>query len=56
MKFSQNGDLIPQIINYEVKHEEETEEMLDKYLKKKTNFQIDYDKRGNAIFIKKETK
>ena len=53
MKFNKNGNLIPQIVKYEVKHEEETEEILDKYIKKKTDFQIDYDNEGNAIFIKK---
>lgn len=29
-------------------------EMIHKYIKKETNFQIDYDSKGNAIFIKKK--
>ncbi|HUS49142.1 MAG TPA: hypothetical protein VMZ91_03200 [Candidatus Paceibacterota bacterium] len=51
---TKTGMLLPQKIKYIVKHEEETEEMLDRYLQKKTNFQIDYDSKGDAIFIKKE--
>jgi len=46
--------LLPQKISYNVQHEEEIEEMLEKYIKKKTNYQINYDQKGNAIFIKKE--
>jgi len=48
------GVLLPQKISYNVQHEEEIEEMLEKYIKKKTNYQINYDQKGNAIFIKKE--
>ena len=44
---------MPQIVKYDVKHEEEAEEMLEKYIKKKTDFQIDYDHEGNARFTKK---
>lgn len=48
------GELLPQKISYDVIHEEETEEMFEKYIKKKTNFQIDYNDEGNATFVKKE--
>lgn len=48
------GELLAQKISYNVKHEEGVEEMLEKYIKKKTNYQINYDREGNAIFIKKE--
>lgn len=56
MRFNKNGDLIPQIVKYKVKHEEATEEMLDEYIKKKTDFQIDYEHEGNARFTEKEKK
>lgn len=54
LKFDRNGAFIPQRINFKIKKDERTEEMLEKYIKKKINFQIDYDGKGNAIFIKKE--
>lgn len=54
MKFDKNGFLIPQKINYKPKKDEETEEMMEKYIKKKIDFQIDYDNEGNAIFLKKK--
>lgn len=56
LKFDKDGVFIPQKINYKPKRDEETEEMLEKYIKKRTDFQIDYDRKGNAIFIEKEEK
>ncbi len=47
------GELLPQKISYDVKHEEETEEMFEKYIKSECNFKVDYDNEANPIFIKK---
>ena len=54
LKFDKKGIFIPQKIKYDIKHNERDKELIDKYLKKKTNFQTDYDNEGNAIFVKKE--
>lgn len=56
LKFDKKGILIPQKIKYNVKHNERDKEFIDKYIKKKTNFQIDYDHKGNPIFKEKNTK
>lgn len=56
MKFSENGFLITQKVSYSIKHDEMDEELIDKCLQKKTNFQIDYDHEGNAIFLKNRVK
>lgn len=56
MRFDKNGNLIPQRIKYKPKRDEETKEMIEKYIKKKTDSQIDYDNEGNATFIKKGKK
>jgi len=48
------GELLPQKVICNVKHEEETEEMIDKYVNNECNFQIEYDNESNPIFIKKE--
>ena len=53
LKFDGNGIFIPQRVNYKLTKDEEKEEMIDKYVKKKTNYQINYDHEGNAIFVKK---
>lgn len=52
--FDNEGNLMPQKIKYKPKRDEETEEMVDKYIKRKINFQINYDNDGNSIFVKKE--
>ncbi len=54
LKFNKKGILIPQKISYDVKHNERDKELIDRHLKRKTDFQIDYDNEGNAIFVKKE--
>lgn len=54
LKFNKKGVLIPQKITYDIKHDERDKELIDRYLKKKTDFQTDYDNEGNAIFVKKE--
>lgn len=55
LKFDKKtGNLSPQKVNYVIKHNELDNEMIDKYLQRKTDFSIDYDNEGNAIFIKKE--
>lgn len=54
IKFDKNGVFTPQKINYQLKKDEEKEEMIEKYIKKKTNFQVDYDNKGNPIFKEKE--
>lgn len=54
LKFNKKGCLIPQKIRYDVKHNERDKAFIDRYLKKKTNFQIDYNNEGNATFVKKE--
>lgn len=54
LKFDKNGVFIPQKISYKLKKDERTEEMLEEYIKKKANYQINYDHKGNAIFVKKE--
>ena len=54
LKFDENGAFIPQRVNYNIKHEEEIEEMLENYLNNECNFQIKYDNKSNPIFIKKE--
>lgn len=56
LKFDKKGFLIPQKINYDVKHNEKDKELIDKYIKKKTNFRIDYDHKGNPIFKEKKLK
>jgi len=53
LKFDKKGCLIPQKIRYDVKHHERDEAFIDKYIKKKANFQIDYDHKGNPIFKEK---
>ncbi len=53
LKFNKKGLLIPQKISYKVKHNERDKEFIDKYLNGKTNFQINYDNKGNATFVKK---
>lgn len=54
LKFDKNGVFIPQIIKFNVKRNELDEEMIEKYIKRKTNFQVDYDNEGNPIFVKKK--
>lgn len=54
LKFDKKGVLIPQKIKFDVKHNERDKEFIDKYLKRKTDFQIDDDNKGNAIFVKKK--
>lgn len=56
LKFDRNGVFIPQRINYKLKKDEEKEEMIEKYIKRKTNFQVDYDNEGNPTFNKKGKK
>ena len=56
LKFDRNGVFIPQVIKIKVKRDELEEEIIEEYIKKKTNFQIDYDNKGNPIFVKKEKK
>lgn len=53
LKFDKKGFLIPQKIRYDVKHKERDKEFIDKFIKKKTNFRIDYDHKGNPIFKEK---
>ena len=54
LKFDENGVFIPQRINYKLKKDERTEEIIEKYLYEKSKFQINYDHEGNAIFVKRE--
>lgn len=54
LKFNRNGVFIPQIVKLNIKRDELDEEIFEEYIKKKTDFQINYDNRGNPIFIKKE--
>lgn len=54
LRFNEEGILIPQKINYDVKHDERDKEFIDEYLKERSDFLIDYDNKGNAIFVKKE--
>lgn len=53
LKFDKEGVFIPQKINYDVKHNEKDEELIEKYIKNNCNFKIDYDNDANPIFIKK---
>lgn len=53
LKFDENGVFIPQRINYKLKKDERTEEIIAKYLQEKSKFQINYDRKGNATFVKK---
>jgi len=48
------GKLLPQKVNYSIKHEEEIEEMIDKYIKNDCNLKVNYDNEANPIFVKKE--
>jgi len=54
VKLDKNGVFIPKRVNYKLKKDEEKEEMIEKYLQKNSNFQINYDRKGNAVFIEKE--
>ena len=56
LKFNKNGVFIPQIVKINIKRNELDEEMIEKYIKEKINFQVNYDHKGNPIFIKKERK
>ena len=53
MKFDKNGNLAPQKIKFNIVRNEVDEETISKYFQKKTNFQINYDNEGYAIFVKK---
>lgn len=54
MKFDKNGNLIPQKIKFDIKHDELDEDVFDKYITDECNFKIKYDKKENATFVKKE--
>ena len=56
MKFDKTGKLISQKINYKVRHDEQTEELIDNYINDKCIFQIKFSKSGDCIFNKKEEK
>jgi len=53
LRFDEEGVLIPQKINYDIKHNERDREFIDEYIKKKTDFRIDYDHEGDPIFKEK---
>ena len=53
LKFNKKGLLIPQKINYKVKHNERDKEFIDKYIESECNFKIKYDKKGDFKFIEK---
>lgn len=56
LEFNKNGRLIPQRIKYVITHEEETQDIIDKYINNSCNFQIGFDKKGNPVFKEKEKK
>ena len=49
LKFDKKGFLIPQKINYDVKHSERDKEFIDN----ECNFEIKYNKKGDFKFIEK---
>lgn len=56
MKFDKNGNLIPGKIKYKISHDKIDEEIINNYIQKECNFEIEYDNKENAIFKKKKTK
>ena len=52
LKFDKKGILIPQKINYDVKHDERDKEFIDN----ECNFEIKYNKKGDFKFIEKNKK
>jgi len=50
--FDKNGKLAPKKIKYKIKHDEETEDYIDN----ECNFRIEFDRKGETIFKKKEKK
>ncbi len=56
MKFNKNGALVPQKVKYKIKHEEETEDLINNYININCNFQIVFDKKGDPVFRKKGEK
>lgn len=54
IKFDKNGFFIPQIVKLNIKRNELDEGMFEEYIKKKTEFQINYDHKGNPIFKEKK--
>ena len=54
LKFSKKGRLLRQTVNYKVKHDEETEDLIEKYINDKCDFRIEFNEKGDAILRKKE--
>ena len=54
LKFDKRGFLLPQKIEYKVRHDEQTEEFIDKYIENDCNFQIEFDKKGDCKFEKRK--
>lgn len=48
-----DGSLIPQKINYDIKHNERDKEFIDEYMKNKCNFEIKYNNKGDFKIIEK---
>ena len=54
--FDKDGRLAPKKIKYKIKHDEETEDFIDKYINNSCNFQIEFDKKGDVTFKEKGEK
>ena len=54
IKFDSNGNITSQKVNYKIRHEEETEDLIEKYITNKCNFDIKFDEKGDVTFKEKE--
>ena len=54
LKFDKKGRLLRQTVNYRVKHDEQTEDLIEKYINDKCDFQPEFNEKGEAILGKKE--
>lgn len=53
LKFDKKGFLIPQRINYDIKHNERDKELINKYIENECNFKTEYNNKGEPKFVEK---
>ena len=54
MIFDKKGKLLPQKVNYKVRHDEQIEDLIEEYINDKCDLQIEFNEKGDAVLRKKE--